>query len=81
MEKWAVSQGGLRTGCLAAKEDEVSVATQVHRAEHRRVQAGSKLCWGFSANAVMTKASWDGARVEAIVLFHVHGGAAGDRVG
>lgn len=81
LEKWAVSHGGLRTGCLAAKEDGVSVATQVHRAEHRRVQAGVKLSWGFSANWVMTKASWDGARVEAIVLFHVHGGAAGDRVG
>ena len=60
LEKWAVSHGGLRTGCLAAKEDGVSVATQVHRVEHRRVQAGSKLSWGFSANSVMTKASWTG---------------------
>ena len=24
LEKWAVSQGGLRTGCLAAKEDGVT---------------------------------------------------------
>ena len=46
LEKWAVSHGGLRTGCLAAKEDGVSVATQVHRAEHRRVQAGVKTVLG-----------------------------------
>src|ERR1700747_3678221 len=33
---------------------------------------GGQNCLGFSANSVMTKASWDGARIEAIVLFHVH---------
>ena len=47
LEKWAVSQGGLRTGCLAAKEDGVTetrgdspTVLQCRRGGGRRGRAG-----------------------------------------